>query len=180
MNPDIEFLIKENLHHIRLKCKFVAGAEKQDDLLSAVLEKVWKHRNTFITSESGDFRKWVSVIIKNSSIDLFRRINFNILHDSEHRDIYFYPSRGMSIIDKIDHDHFLDTIKKDLKIKFVKDKYLDCFDLHFVQGFKLEQTSKELNLPLNTVKMIIKRIRDYLNLKYAESYRRTASRAFAV
>ncbi len=138
-------------------------------MVSAVVEKALTYRHSFTGNET-DFRRWITFVVRNHYIDLFRykkKLPQDSLSDLPEN---FHPvSKGNFSVD-LDNKALLDEI-----LSFVRDsftiQYHDIFTLFFLKEYKIKEVVDELKLPDGTVKGAIFRIRKAIEGKFLKSYK---------
>jgi DNA-directed RNA polymerase specialized sigma24 family protein len=147
MSHPVEGLIKEHLKYVTWACgRFRFNTEDRDMLVSVVLEKAWKYRDSFDGSKS-KFKSWLYTLARTSAIDDFRQ--------SESR-----GGQKLSIdTDLLHHPSVTLNVEEDIEIEIA------VFKKSTVDSLKYQEIAEEFNMPLGTVKNMIFRVRDYLRNK---------------
>lgn len=171
---DIEVLIKRNFSEIKKYCgRFQYDRDERELLFSIVLEKIWKRRYTFIGSTDHEFRKWVQVVAKNAFIDNFRsnpnKNNTLDITEVYEKDLQFPDN--YNIENYIDSSILLKNIAHTIKDRF-KEKYFIVFKMYYIDELKIREVSELSGIKQQSVKTILKIIRDYIrdpkNILYIE------------
>ena len=133
-----------------LKCKH------EDDAKEIIQETIYKaYRNIGTLREPKYFKTWISRILINVSNDYISKVG---MVDLQHAEEAFI--KEVIIDDNIE-------IKIDLfnAIDELEDKYKDAVILRYIEDLKIEEVSKVLDRPINTVKTHLRKaIRDMKNL----------------
>jgi len=134
--------------------KVVIKPEEANDLLQDVFVKIWKNINGYDSSK-GRLYTWMLNIARNSAIDYLRSKQFqNSIKNQNIDDSVNTINQSESIEQRIDNIGVLKLVEKlplDQK---------NVIDLVYFKGFTQDEASKELNIPLGTVKT---RIRTAIN-----------------
>ena len=167
------------INWITFKIKNKSTAE---ELANDVLIKVFKFLPTY-NSEISKFQTWVMSICNNIIIDHYRTVNVtrkanlnkSISKIDDSMDYENYP-KAFQVPDKkcVIADSLHDTkIIGDNTMKVInmlKGKNKDIAVEYFINELKYDEIVTKLNLPLNTVKVMIMRIREKLQSKLKEEY----------
>ncbi|WP_243139993.1 sigma-70 family RNA polymerase sigma factor [Romboutsia faecis] len=133
-----------------LKCKH------EDDAKEIIHETIYKaYRSIGTLREPKYFKTWISRILINVSNDYISKVG---MVDLQHAEEAFI--KEAIIDDKIE-------IKIDLfnAIDELEDKYKDAIILRYIEDLKIEEVSKILDRPINTIKTHLRKaIRDMKNL----------------
>jgi len=120
-----------------IRCKY------EEDVKEIVQETIYKaYRNIRSLKEPQYFKTWISRILINVSNDYLRK---NGMIDLEHDESVC--TKEVVIDDKIE-------VKIDLynAIDELEDKYKDAIILRYIDDLKVEEISKILDRPINTIK----------------------------
>lgn len=133
-----------------LKCKH------EDDAKEIIQETIYKaYRNIGTLREPKYFKTWISRILINVSNDYINKVGMiDLQHDEE------------AFIKEVIIDDNIE-IKIDLfnAIDELEDKYKDAVILRYIEDLKIEEVSKVLDRPINTIKTHLRKaIRDMKNL----------------
>ena len=120
--------------------------EVAEDLLQEVFIKIWKNIDRFDPSR-GRLYTWMLNIARNTSID-YNRSKQN-LKDIKNQSI----DNSLNDINKIENlEQKTDNIGLKGMVESLQPSYKEVIDLVYFKGFTQDETSKELNIPLGTVK----------------------------
>lgn len=141
-------------------CKVLRDNEKAEDVMQDAFLKIWKNIASYDSSK-GRLFTWMLNIARNSAIDAHRSqgrkpgmddISENI--DRTEQNAVYQPSPST-----LDLKALVDTLRPERKV---------LVDLVYFQGFTQEEASKELDIPLGTVKSRIrtalKDLKHYFNI----------------
>ncbi len=120
-----------------LRCKY------EDDVKEIVQETIYRaYRNIGTLKEPQHFKTWISRILINVSNDYLRK---NGMIDLEHDENVYI--KEVVIDDKVE-------VKIDLynAIDELEEKYKDAIILRYIDDLKVEEISKILDRPINTIK----------------------------
>ena len=145
-----------NMYFNRLYKEAYLRCKHEDDAKEIVQETIYKaYRNIKNLREPKYLKTWLSKILINVSNDYMRK---NGMIDLEHDENDY--------IKQIHKDEQVE-IKIDLynAIDALEDKYKDVIILRYIEDLKVEEISKILERPANTIKTHIRKaIRDMKNL----------------
>lgn len=125
-----------------LKCKH------EEDVKEIIQESIYKaYRNIGSLREPMHFKTWISKILINVSNDYLRK---NGMVDLEHDESAYI--KEIIVEDEVE-------IKIDLynAIDELEDKYKDAIILRYIEDLKIEEISKVLDRPVNTIKTHIRK-----------------------
>ncbi|MDQ3047728.1 MAG: sigma-70 family RNA polymerase sigma factor [Bacteroidota bacterium] len=126
--------------------RVVAAEEIAQDILQEVFIKIWKNIDSYDSSK-GRLFTWMLNIARNASIDYSRSRQSKV--ESKIQDIdnsvYEINSRTSTRINT-------DVIGVKEEVAKLKDDYRVLIDMIYFGGYTQEETAKELNIPLGTVK----------------------------
>ena len=105
------------------------------------------------------FKTWITKILINVSINYIKRESKIVFLEEDTPLIY--KESGISIEDKIDLYKAIDLLKP---------KYKSVIILKYFNDMKIEEISYILDLPVNKIKVQLKRDRQSLSLILKESY----------
>jgi RNA polymerase sigma-70 factor (ECF subfamily) len=171
---------------IRLQVKCEATAE---DICQETFEKVFKHVKTYDVVK-GKFNTWIVTIAKNIIIDHYRRegetstryINVdNFVHDGNRSTVDNFVHDGNRstntnnfFIEPQTTDRELENNELKQKITKVfstlKPKHKEIAVMYFKQNLQYTDIANVLEIPLNTVKVTIMRIREVLQSQLKKEY----------
>jgi RNA polymerase sigma factor (sigma-70 family) len=126
--------------------RIVPAEEIAEDLLQEVFVKIWRSIESYDAGK-GRLFTWMLNIARNSSIDYVRSKQSRI--DTKIQDI----SNSVYEVNKQSSGSInTDVIGLKEQVVKLKDDYRILIDLIYFKGFTQEETAKELNIPLGTVK----------------------------
>ena len=114
-------------------------------------------------NEQYQFKTWLIAISKNVYIDLLRKRKSSIFTDTtieQEEEIYKVVDDAPSPEDKLIREQNLAQLLKD--IKQLKLKYQEVIHLRFFQELSYKEISKDLNEPINNVKVKLLRAKKLL------------------
>lgn len=114
-------------------------------------------------NESYEFKTWLIAISKNIHIDLLRKQKSRALHQTqsdEENEIYELADDTPTAEDNLIKEQNLASLLED--IKKLKPHYQKVINLRYFQELSYEEISKELNEPLNSIKVKLLRARKLL------------------
>lgn len=121
--------------------------EEAQDLVQETVLKALRYQDNF--QEGTNFRGWLTTILKNTFINQYRRDSKRNTFLDVTDNLYFIDLPSQSL----DNDAELKFIRKDLNsaIDSLPNDLKITFQLN-AEGFKYNEISDELNIPLGTVK----------------------------
>lgn len=136
--------------------KIVKSEEIAQDLLQETFVKIWKNISNY-NSSKGRLFTWMLNIGRNAAIDILRskqHKNEGKIQGLENSvDLVGDESHKPENFDHIGLDNVLVTLKPEQKV---------LIDMVYFQGYTHEEVSKELDIPLGTVKTRIRTAVIYL------------------
>lgn len=126
--------------------RIVPAEEIAEDILQDVFVKIWKSISTYDKSK-GRLYTWMLNIARNSSIDYARSKQSK--HDTKNQDI---DNSVYEVNKQTSTAMNTDVIGVKEEVVKLKDDYRILIDLIYFKGYTQEETAKELNIPLGTVK----------------------------
>lgn len=145
-----------NLYFDRLYKEAYLRCKYEEDAKEIVQETIYKaYKNVKSLKEPKYFKTWLSKILINVSNDYMSK---NEMIDLEHDENHY--------VKEIHNDNQVE-IKIDLynAMDELEDKYKDVIILRYVEDLKIEDISKILERPINTIKTHIRKaIKDMKNL----------------
>lgn len=126
--------------------RIIPAEEIAQDILQDVFVKIWKSIDMYDKSK-GRLYTWMLNIARNSAIDYSRSKQSKLENKIQDLDNSVYEvnkQRSTSIN--------TDTIGVKEEIVKLKEDYRVLIDYIYFKGFTQEETAKELNIPLGTVK----------------------------
>lgn len=143
----------------------VKNIELAEDLTMEVFAKAFKNLDHYQPTHS--FISWLSTVAKNHTLDFLRKKrpdNISIEERLESR-----PGRAILQVEEPDPDPEEEILASELNnsvhllVNLLKPRYRRLIELRYFEEFSYEEISKELNLPLGTVKAQLFRAKDLLN-----------------
>lgn len=126
--------------------RIIPAEEIAQDILQDVFVKIWKSTDIYDKSK-GRLYTWMLNIARNSAIDYSRSKQFK--SETKNQDI----DNSVYEVNKQKASSFnTDVIGLKEEVSKLKDDYRILIDLIYFKGFTQEETAKELNIPLGTVK----------------------------
>ncbi|WP_018589372.1 sigma-70 family RNA polymerase sigma factor [Terrisporobacter glycolicus] len=145
-----------NMYFDRLYKEAYLRCKHEEDAKEIVQETIYKaYRNIKSLKEPKYFKTWLSKILINVSNDYMRK---NGMIELEHDENDY--------VKKVHNDDQIE-IKMDLynAMDELEDKYKDVIILRYIEDLKIEDISKILERPVNTIKTHIRKaIKDMKNL----------------
>lgn len=166
MEPNFETLLNKTLPLIKQRATRLSAGNNdvRDHLYSVSLEKIWYYRSGFKGNEI-DFQKWISMIVRNASIDIHRSKKAK---DIDIDQVSYILADSSNIEKKISDTEFINEIDRSVKEKF-NELYYTIFKLHFIEGFDHKQLHIKLSMPKVTVRVAIHYIRKFIKSKYVRT-----------
>lgn len=124
----------------------VPNQEDAEDILQVLFVKIWKSIESYDATK-GRLYTWMLNMARNLAIDHTRSKQQKIKSKIQNVSDSVYELRNQAVENSSSDFLGLSTILNELK----KD-HKEIIDLIYFKGFTHEQASKELNLPLGTVK----------------------------
>ncbi|HLC82888.1 MAG TPA: sigma-70 family RNA polymerase sigma factor [Bacteroidia bacterium] len=126
--------------------RIIPTEEIAQDILQDVFVKIWKSTDMYDKSK-GRLYTWMLNIARNSAIDYSRSKQFK--SETKNQDI----DNSVYEVNKQKSSSFnTDVIGLKEEVTRLKEDYRILIDLIYFKGFTQEETAKELNIPLGTVK----------------------------
>ena len=126
---------------------FTHDADDADDLVQDTMLKAITYYNKF--AEGTNLKGWLYTIMKNTFINQYRKKKFQNTYSDDSENQYITTSMEASRSDEADHPAEHSYVLQ--QINTVEKAYLDAFMMYF-NGYKYEEISDILNIPLGTVK----------------------------
>jgi RNA polymerase sigma factor (sigma-70 family) len=126
--------------------RIVPSEKIAQDLLQDVFIKIWKGIASYDKSK-GRLFTWMLNIARNTAIDYTRSRQSNMDHKIQtlENSVYELNKQSYQVINT-------DLIGVKEQVVKLKEDYRIIIELVYFKGFTQEETAKELNLPLGTVK----------------------------
>jgi RNA polymerase sigma-70 factor, ECF subfamily len=122
----------------------VADIEESEDVLQKTFMKIWDNFESYNISK-GRLYTWMLNIARNMSIDYKRsKVNKNKIQNIDQN---VYTLNNIS-----QEDNSLDTLGLKKVVDKLKPEHLILIELAYYKGYTQEEISKELDMPLGTVK----------------------------
>lgn len=124
--------------------KIVKDPEVANDVLQESFLKIWKNFQTYDSAKSSVFT-WMLNVTRNHAIDTLRKKKYK--YETEMPEDYLALTNGMS------QQANTDTLGiKQTLLTALDPSHQEIIDAIYFNGLTQEETSKELNIPLGTVK----------------------------
>lgn len=134
--------------------KVVEIEEQAQDILQDTFVKIWKNFSSYDASK-GKLFTWMLNIARNTAIDSLRSKQGKMESKIQSIDDSVYQVNAQTnVTTSVDQIGLKDVLKK------LKNEHLILIELVYFKGYTQDEISKELNMPLGTVKT---RIRTALN-----------------
>lgn len=132
--------------------KVVGNRAMSEDVLQEVLVKVWKKGSTY-SKGRGTLFTWLISISRNAAIDKTRSKEFSQAKKSTDLDNYVYDSESLSL-----RNSNLNELKGNVQemVSLLDDSERKLVSMAFFEGYTHIDISKELDMPLGTVKTRIR------------------------
>lgn len=128
----------------------VPEAETANDLLQEVFVTIWKKIHMYDASK-GRLFTWMLNVARNAGIDTLRSKSYK--NNQKNRE---FDSSVNSMANRMVSHPTVDTIGLKKWIGQLKPDYRTVLEMAYFQGFTHDEISKELNMPLGTVKTRIR------------------------
>lgn len=130
--------------------RIIPAEEIAQDILQDVFVKIWKSIDMYDKSK-GRLYTWMLNIARNSAIDYSRSKQFKLENKIQDIDnsVYEVNSQTSTSFNS-------DTIGLKEEVVKLKEDYRIIIDFIYFKGYTQEETAKELNIPLGTVKTRIR------------------------
>lgn len=127
-------------------CKVIKNDEFAADVLQDSFVKVWKNINGYNPQKSSLFT-WLLNITRNTAIDFIRSKNYRAGQENQSLDdsVSILENKGADSIN-------INTIGVKAKALAIDEKYSILIEKLYFEGYTQEEVSKELGIPLGTVK----------------------------
>lgn len=133
----------------------VPHQEDAEDILQVLFVKIWKSIETYDAAK-GRLYTWMLNMARNLAIDHTRSKQQKIKSKIQNVSDSVYELRNQAVENNSSDFLGLNTILNELK-----NDHKEIIDLIYFKGFTHEQASKELNMPLGTVKT---KVRQAINI----------------
>lgn len=122
----------------------VGNHEETEDLIQNTFIKIWNHFESYDPSK-GRLYTWMINIARNVAIDYKRSKQYK--NQNQNVSDYVHEVNNISI-----EDFSSDTIGLNAVVEKMKSENLILIQLAYYKGYTQEEISKELDMPLGTVK----------------------------
>jgi RNA polymerase sigma-70 factor (ECF subfamily) len=132
-----------------------------EDITIQTFSKAFDKIHTF--DDRYVFKTWLITISKNVHIDLLRKKNASILAETtieQEEKVYLVADENPTPEDKIIREQNLAKLLRD--IKQLKPKYQEVIQLRYFQELSYKEISKQINEPMNNVKVKLLRAKKLL------------------
>ncbi|MBR1461638.1 RNA polymerase sigma factor [bacterium] len=146
---DFNKIINENKNHIKNIIRSITG-EENEDIEQDVCVKIWKNADKY--EEKGFVKSWISIIVKNTSLDYLKSSYSKHSKNSTSDDFVVNSIQDTkeSPESKVVN---LERRRRIIKaIDSLKPKFKEVIMLCEIQGYSYEDCAKKLKCPLGTVK----------------------------
>jgi RNA polymerase sigma factor (sigma-70 family) len=130
--------------------KVVTDTAAADDILQEVFIKIWKNVGQYDEAK-GKLFTWIINIARNTAIDRLRSKSYQNDQNTSALDVTQFSNTGLAISRNVDH------IGLNRLVKGLKAEYRAVIDLAYFKGYTQEEISKELDMPVGTVKTNVRR-----------------------
>ncbi len=120
------------------------------DVMQEAFLKIWNYGDKY-TADKGTLFTWMLNVARNTAIDKLRSKEFNAINKAD--EISTFVS-GIELRNPVEQN--IDAIGLTDVVNTLKPEYKNVVNLLYYQGFTQEEASKELDIPLGTVKTRIK------------------------
>jgi RNA polymerase sigma factor (sigma-70 family) len=143
--------------------KIVVAEEIAEDVLQEAFIKIWKN-SSFFDPAKGRLFTWMLNIARNMAIDTVRSKQFQIdktIQKIDHS-VGIPNNTHLHVYNAVDHIGIKDIVEK------LNPDHKIIIDMAYFRGYTQDEISKELNIPLGTVKtrsrMALGHLRDLLKV----------------
>ncbi len=136
-----------------LAIKILKDQTLAKDVLQEVFLTIWKKANQF-DRQRGNPLGWMMILCRNRCIDALRRTEKNKQRSAVLDENYFLTTDKDSPLEIADHNEMRALLQKSLSDLPSEQRTL--IELSYFEGFSQSEISKQLNLPLGTVKTRIR------------------------
>jgi RNA polymerase sigma-70 factor, ECF subfamily len=127
----------------------VADIEESEDVLQKTFMKIWDNFESYDVSK-GRLYTWMLNIARNMSIDYKRSKSSKNKIQNTDKDVY-------TLKNLFEEDNSLDTIGLKKVVDKLKPEQLILIELAYYKGYTQEEISKQLEIPIGTVKTRIRK-----------------------
>lgn len=149
----------------RLIFELVRNTELAEDLTMEVFAKAFKNLDHYQPTHT--FISWLNTVAKNHTFDYLRKKKPDNISIDEHMESR--PGRAILQVEEPDPNPETELELEETNnnvhvlVNLLKPRYRRLIELRYFEEFSYEEISKELNLPLGTVKAQLFRAKDLLN-----------------
>jgi RNA polymerase sigma-70 factor (ECF subfamily) len=148
-----------------IKGKMYPKVEVAEEITSDAFLKVYEKLHLF-DGEKSSIKTWVYNIAKNTMVDYFRSIKTENDSKVNYLDYKHYTDSMYNLESNESTDNEMIYFETSKMLKNAIDKLDETkrkiADLRYFQAYKYKDIAVEMNMPINTVKIQISRIKDYL------------------
>lgn len=141
----------------KIAYSYVKNKECALDIIQESTYKAWMNIHTLKNQKV--FKSWITKILINTAINYIKKESKIVYLDEDTPLIY--EEVGVSIEEKLDLYKAIDLLKP---------KYRTVIILKYFNDIKIEEISEILDLPVNTIKVQLKRARESLSNILKEDY----------
>ena len=137
---------------------YISQPEDAEDVCQETFQKCFHNIGSYNFDYA--FSTWLYTIAENSSFDFCRKKKTMVSSQNTTSDKWL--TSGMANTTPSPEENMINEQELESLIRFVQNlsvKYRRVAELRFIHEYPLEEISKELNLPLNTVKTRVRRAR---------------------
>ncbi len=145
--------------------QMVRNTELAEDLMMEVFAKAFKNLDHYQPTHT--FASWLNTVAKNHTYDYLRKKRPDSVSIDER--LESRPGRAILQVEEPDPNPELELVNLELNnnihvlVNLLKPRYRRLIELRYFEEFSYEEISKELGLPLGTVKAQLFRAKDLLN-----------------
>lgn len=132
-------------------CKVVRNEDFAPDVMQDSFVKIWKNITKYDVKKSTLFT-WMLNITRNTAIDFIRSKNFRVSKENQNIEDSVNSIESQASVSP--KENLIDIKDKALSLD---DKYSILIEKLYFEGYTQEEVSKELDIPLGTVKTRVRR-----------------------
>lgn len=126
--------------------RIVQSKEIASDVLQEAFVKIWKNIDSY-SAEKGSLYTWMLNVCRNMAIDTTRSKQYKKETQNQNIDDYVNViNKNEQVTSKVDHIGLKEVVEK------LKPEQKLLIDKIYFEGYTHEEASKELDIPLGTVK----------------------------
>lgn len=159
----VERAIRDHQRFIMGQCLYFAkDKDAAEELQSSVFEKVWLARDKF-NGKQEDFRKWVTVVIKNIHTDSYRRDqSIKRKHYKADVEKAVHLSSAENTERTLESKDSLQSILYTVEFHFPFARiYRIVFEARYLHERTYKEIAQELHLSMQEVKQILNKLREF-------------------